>query len=103
MAEIGRRRTGPSVLCTIRPRNPWRAGNVSSNQHAIYGKRLWVLRIRLPDLTWDFSIGAQKPKPRRIGLLVTPGTLLCWHADLVKRRWTYKRNTPGRPPTKRTT
>jgi putative transposase len=43
------------------------------------------------------------PKPRRIGLLVTPGTLLRWHADLVKRRWTYKRNTPGRPPTKRTT
>jgi transposase InsO family protein len=34
----------------------------------------------------------------RVGLLVTPGTLLRWHADLVKRRWTYKRKTPGRPP-----
>ena len=42
------------------------------------------------------------PKPRRVGLLVTPGTLLRWHADLVKRRWTYKRKTPGRPPTKPT-
>ena len=42
------------------------------------------------------------PKPRRIGLLVTPGTLLRWHADLVKRRWTYKRTTPGRPPTRPT-
>jgi transposase InsO family protein len=42
------------------------------------------------------------PKARRIGLLVTPGTLLRWHADLVKRRWTYKRKTPGRPPTKPT-
>jgi transposase InsO family protein len=42
------------------------------------------------------------PKPRRIGLLITPGTLLRWHADLVKRRWTYKRTTPGRPPTRPT-
>ncbi|GAA4635202.1 hypothetical protein GCM10023196_079740 [Actinoallomurus vinaceus] len=43
------------------------------------------------------------PKRRRVGLLVTPGTLLRWHADLVKRRWTFKRKTPGRPPTKPTT
>jgi putative transposase len=38
------------------------------------------------------------PKARRVGLLVTPRILLRWHADLVKRRWTYKRKTPGRPP-----
>ena len=38
------------------------------------------------------------PRSRRIGLFVTPGTLLRWHADLVKRRWTYKRTQPGRPP-----
>jgi putative transposase len=42
------------------------------------------------------------PKPRRIGLLFTPDTLLRWHADLVKRHWTYKRTTPGRPPTRPT-
>jgi hypothetical protein len=29
------------------------------------------------------------PRSRRIALFVTPGTLLRWHADLVKRRWTY--------------
>jgi transposase len=33
-------------------------------------------------------------------LFVTPGTVLGWHADLVKRRWTYKRTRPGRPPTR---
>ncbi|MEV0401066.1 integrase core domain-containing protein [Actinoallomurus sp. NPDC050550] len=37
------------------------------------------------------------PRSRRIGLFVTPGTLLRWHADLVKRRWTCKRTQPGRP------
>jgi transposase len=42
------------------------------------------------------------PRSRRIGLFVTPGTVLRWHADLVKRRWTYKRAWPGRPPTRPT-
>jgi putative transposase len=30
--------------------------------------------------------------------LVTPRTLLRWHAQLVARRWTYRRRHPGRPP-----
>ena len=30
--------------------------------------------------------------------LVSPRTLLRWHAQLVGRRWTYPRRQPGRPP-----
>ena len=30
--------------------------------------------------------------------LVSPRTLLRWHAQLVTRRWTYPRRHPGRPP-----
>jgi putative transposase len=29
------------------------------------------------------------PRPAWRGMLVQPGTLLRWHRDLVRRRWTY--------------
>jgi putative transposase len=71
--------------------------------------QLAVLRRQVPrprpswaDRALICALARLLPKARRAGLLVTPGTLLRWHADLVKRRWTHKRKTPGRPPTKPT-
>jgi putative transposase len=46
--------------------------------------------------SWRCCTG-RSPDPSHRGP-TGPGTLLRWHTDLVKRRWTYKRKTPGRPP-----
>ena len=65
---------------------------------------------RRPHLTWaDRALLAALlsviPKARRQGLrlLVTPDTILRWHRDIVRRRWTArsKRGRTGRPVTRR--
>jgi putative transposase len=38
------------------------------------------------------------PAPLRLTRLVSPRTLLRWHAQLVARRWTHPHRRPGRPP-----
>src|SRR5664280_371249 len=39
------------------------------------------------------------PRERWVTFLVTPSTLLRWHRELVRRKWTYhKTGHPGRPP-----
>jgi putative transposase len=38
------------------------------------------------------------PVPLRQVRLVSPRTLLRWHAQLAARRWTYPHRRPGRPP-----
>src|SRR5439155_6986151 len=40
-----------------------------------------------------------RPRGRWSSFLVTPQTLLRWHRELVRRKWTYRhRRSPGRPP-----
>jgi putative transposase len=45
------------------------------------------------------ALGRLLPPSLRQLRLVSPRTLLRWHAELVARRWTYPRRRPGRPRT----
>ena len=39
------------------------------------------------------------PRDRRSSFVVRPETLLRWHRELIRKKWTYKRSgRPGRPP-----
>jgi putative transposase len=59
-------------------------------------------RLRPADRAFIAALARLLPHRRRHGLVVTPATLLRWHRELVRRRWTYPQRQPGRPPTDRT-
>src|SRR2546426_11405232 len=54
-------------------------------------------RLRSADRVLLAALGQLLPRSRR-SFLVQPATLLRWHRDLVRRRWTYAGPRPGRPP-----
>ena len=55
-------------------------------------------KLRASDRALLAAAARLLPPARRQGLLVTPQTLLRWHRELVRRRWTYPPARPGRPP-----
>jgi putative transposase len=66
--------------------------------------QLAVLRRRTPRprTTWTdraliAALTRLLPVRRRLGLLVTPATILRWHRRLIARRWTTQPARPGRP------
>ena len=58
-------------------------------------------RLRPADRAFIAALARLLPHRRRRGLMVTPATLLRWHRELVRRKWTYPQRKAGRPPTGR--
>ena len=63
-------------------------------------------QVKSPQLSWaDRAILAAlarllpRSQLRQLRLIVSPRTLLRWHADLVRQHWTHPRRVPGRPRT----
>src|SRR5919106_3141605 len=56
-------------------------------------------RLRRRDRLVMAAIARVLPRARWTSFLVSPQTLLRWHRELVRRKWTFgRRSTGGRPP-----
>src|SRR5438094_5906208 len=71
---------------------------VLRHQLAVLGRRERRPSLRPADRAFLAALARLLPWRRRHGLVVTPQTLLRWHRELVRRKWTQPRRAPGRPP-----
>jgi putative transposase len=69
-------------------------------RHQLHVLRRQVGRPRLHDADRALlaALSARLVCPSLSLLLVRPATVLGWHRALVRKRWTYRRRSPGRPP-----
>ena len=80
-------------------------GEVTEIENAVLRHQLKVLRrqVRRPrfrpfDRVFLAAAAHVLPRDRWASFLVTPQTLLRWHRELVRRKWTYRTaSKPGRP------
>jgi putative transposase len=55
-------------------------------------------RLRRRDRLFLAAAARLLPRGRWSCFIIRPATLLAWHRQLVKRKWSYPRNRTGRPP-----
>jgi len=70
---------------------------VLRHQLAVLARRGERPRLRAADRAFIAGLARLLPRRRRHGLVVTPQTVLRWHRELVRRKWTQPSSKPGRP------
>jgi transposase InsO family protein len=89
------------VLGTGRRQDEGREIELLVLRHQVKVLQRQVKRPRLRRLDRVLLVAASRamPRDRWSSFLVRPETLLRWHRELVRRKWTYERSGhPGRPP-----
>jgi putative transposase len=71
---------------------------VLRHQLVVLGRQERRSSLRPADRALLAALARLLPPQRRHGLVVTPQTFLRWHRELVRRKWTQPRRSPGRPP-----
>jgi putative transposase len=74
---------------------------VLRHQLAVLRRQQQRPAFRAADRAFLAALSRMLPPRGRYGLIVTPQTLLRWHRELVRRKWTQPQQTGGRPPVER--
>ena len=97
----------PAWLRLSRRPSAWKDAEILLLRHhlAILQRQTARPRLTWTDRALFAALLALIPRSRHgaLRLFITPGTILRWHRDIVRRRWAArsKPNRPGRPPTHR--
>jgi putative transposase len=70
---------------------------VLRHQLAVLGRHQRRPSLRPADRSFLAALTRVLPQSHRRSLIVTPQTLLRWHRELVRRKWTQPRRNAGRP------
>jgi putative transposase len=71
---------------------------VLRHQVKVLSRRAGRPRLRRLDRVLLAAAARVLPRERWSSFLVTPSTLIRWHRELVRRKWTYRAKRVGRPP-----
>ena len=95
-----------SLLRLSRRESWWKDAEILMLRHqlsvALRERRRAHPRLTWPDRAWLALLAGTLPIDRlaAMRLIVTPGTVLRWHRDILRRRWA-RRSRSGRPPVRR--